>query len=182
MEPLEQKVKKTLSNFFSEQALEIETFPGGRVSGFIVSDKFNNLGHLARQRMIWRLLRKKLTKSEQDKVLDFLAYTPEENEAYSNGAPYRVRRKPIKGLEKKVKNILSELFAEHELKLETEPDGRVSGFIISDQFLNMDIKDRIHVVRNLLRKKLTQPEQRQILGFLTFTPVEYEAYSTQSFY
>jgi hypothetical protein len=42
------------------------------------------MDNLARQHKIWRLLRKKLTNSEQAKVLDFLAYTPEEDEAYSN--------------------------------------------------------------------------------------------------
>jgi acid stress-induced BolA-like protein IbaG/YrbA len=82
--------------------------------------------------------------------------------------------------EKKIKDILLELFAEPELQLETEPDGRVSGFIISDKFVDMDHLARQRKIWSLLRKKLTKTEQMKILGFVAFTPAEHEAYSEQS--
>jgi acid stress-induced BolA-like protein IbaG/YrbA len=82
--------------------------------------------------------------------------------------------------EKKIKDILLELFAEDELQLETEPDGRVSGFIISDKFVDMDHLARQRKVWSLLRKKLSKTEQMKILGFVAFTPAEHEAYSEPS--
>jgi stress-induced morphogen len=182
MGTFKKKVKDILSDGFGDQAVELENHPDGRIRGFIVSKKFIGKDALARQRRIWGVLRKKLTKSELRQILGFLAYTPEENEAYSNSRIDSSERKPIPGLEKKVKEILSELFAEYELKLETEPDGRVGGFIISDKFLDVDIEDRQPQLWSFLREKLTQAERAQIWGLMTFTPVEYEAYSEQSFY
>ncbi|MCI0698872.1 hypothetical protein L0337_43590 [candidate division KSB1 bacterium] len=82
--------------------------------------------------------------------------------------------------EQKIKDILLELFAEHELQLETEPDGRVSGFIISDKFMDMDHLARQRKIWSLLRKKLTKTEQMKILGFVAFTSAEHEAYSEPS--
>jgi acid stress-induced BolA-like protein IbaG/YrbA len=82
--------------------------------------------------------------------------------------------------EQKIKAILLELFAEHELQLETEPDGRVSGFIISDKFMDMDHLTRQRKIWSLLRKGLTKNEQMKVLGFVAFTPAEHEAYSEPS--
>jgi acid stress-induced BolA-like protein IbaG/YrbA len=83
METFAKKVKDILLEFFAEDELQIETEPDGRVSGFIITDKFIDMDHLARQRKVWSLLRKKLTKSEQMKILGFVAFTPAEHEAYS---------------------------------------------------------------------------------------------------
>lgn len=41
-------------------------------------------------------------------------------------------------LKEKAKNSLLEFFAERELQFEENPDGRVSGFIISKKFVEMD--------------------------------------------
>lgn len=181
METLEKKVTAALSESFAKRELEVETLDDGRINGSIISKQFTGKDNLTRQRKIWALLRKKLTKSEQHQVLGILAYTPEENEAYSNGVTHSVRRKPIKGLEQKVKNILLNLFSESELKLETEPDGRVSGFIISDKFIDVDELERQHMIWKLLRPNITKSERSQIIGFLTFTPLGYEVYSEQDF-
>ena len=86
----------------------------------------------------------------------------------------------MEAFEKKINAILLELFAGHELQLETEPDGRVSGFIISDKFVDMDHLARQRKIWSLLRKKLTKAEQMKILGFVAFTPAEHEAYSEPS--
>ncbi|MGH7597489.1 MAG: hypothetical protein ACREOI_14135 [bacterium] len=86
----------------------------------------------------------------------------------------------MENFEQKIKDILLELFAEHELQVETEPDGRVSGFIISDKFMDMDHLARQRKIWGLLRKKLTKTEQMKILGFVAFTPAEHEAYSEPS--
>lgn len=83
--------------------------------------------------------------------------------------------------EKKIRAILLELFPEPEFQLETEPDGRVSGFIISDKFVDMDHLGRQRKIWSLLRKHLTKTEQMKILGFVAFTPAEHEAYSEPSF-
>ena len=181
MATLEKKVKTALSESFAKREFEVETLDDGRISGSIISKQFIDKDNLTRQRKIWAALRKKLTKAEQHQVLGILAYTPEENEAYSNGVTYSTRRKPIKGLEKKVKNILLNLFAESELKLETEPDGRVSGFVISDKFIDVEALECQRMIWKLLRPNITKSERSQIIGFLTFTPMEYEVYSEQDF-
>jgi stress-induced morphogen len=168
--------------YFTELELELETRRDGRVTGSIISDKFNGKDELARQHKIWGLLHKKIKKAERRLILGFLAYTPEEHDAYSNSRINSSERKPIPGLEKKVKDILSTLFAEHELRLETEPDGRVGGFIVSEKFVDVDDLDRQRMIWPLLREKLTQSERAQIWGLLTFTPVEYEVYSEQRVY
>ena len=72
MEAFKKKIKESLLELFAEQELQLETEPDGRVSGFIISDKFMDMDHLARQRKIWALLRKRLTKTEQMKILGFV--------------------------------------------------------------------------------------------------------------
>ena len=81
MEAFKKKIKESLLELFAEQELQLETEPDGRVSGFIISDKFMDMDHLARQRKIWALLRKRLTKTEQMKILGFVAFTPAGHEA-----------------------------------------------------------------------------------------------------
>jgi hypothetical protein len=83
-------------------------------------------------------------------------------------------------LERKVKDVLLELFAEHEIQIEDNPNGRVSGFIISDKFSDMNHEARYHKIWGPLRKKLTKSEQSKILGFIAFTPAEYEGYCEPS--
>jgi acid stress-induced BolA-like protein IbaG/YrbA len=181
METIKKKVKGILLEGFGKRSVRLETHPDGRIRGSIVSENFVGKDHLVRQHKIWALLRKKLTKSELNQILGFLAYTPEEHEAYSNGVTYPVPRKPIKGLEVKVKNILLQRFAEDELKLETDSKGRVSGFIVSDQFIDVDDLERQDMIWDLLLPQITPTERGSIIAFLPFTPVEYEAYSEQSF-
>ena len=83
-------------------------------------------------------------------------------------------------IEQKVKNILLESFDEDELQLEMNENGLLAGFIISSQFDDLDDLTRQKKIWNLLRKKITKSERGEILGFIAFTPAEYEAYSEPS--
>lgn len=80
-------------------------------------------------------------------------------------------------LRKKVKNSLLEFFTENELLFEENPDGRVSGFIVSKKFTDLDELARQRKIWELLQKNLTQSERSKIIGFITFTPREHKAYT-----
>jgi len=81
-------------------------------------------------------------------------------------------------LKEKVKISLLEFFTERELQFEENPDGRVSGFIISKKFVEMDELARQKKIWELLRKKLKEAERTKVIGFITFTPREYKAYTS----
>jgi hypothetical protein len=84
MDKLGKKVKSSLLEFFTENELLFEKNPDGRVSGFIVSNKFADMDELTRQRKIWKLLQKNLTRSERSKIIGFITFTPREHKAYTS--------------------------------------------------------------------------------------------------
>jgi len=81
-------------------------------------------------------------------------------------------------LKNKVKNSLLAFFKENELLFEENPDGRVSGFIVSKKFTNLDELARQRKIWELLQKNLTLAERSKIIGFITFTPREHKAYTS----
>jgi acid stress-induced BolA-like protein IbaG/YrbA len=83
-------------------------------------------------------------------------------------------------IEQKVRKILSEYFEQDEIQFETNPDDRVSGFIISEKFADMDDFNRQSHIWSLLRKNMSKPEQAIVIGFIAFTPAEFEAYREPS--
>lgn len=83
MDTIEQKVREVLKRRFSDEEIRFDHEPGERVSGFIVSDKFLDMDHLSRQKLISGLLFTYLTKEERRHVLGFLAFTPEEEQFYA---------------------------------------------------------------------------------------------------
>jgi acid stress-induced BolA-like protein IbaG/YrbA len=83
MGTIEQKVRDILKTQFADVEIRFDHEPGERVSGLIISEKFLDMDHEARQRTIWNLLRAHLTPEERRQVLGFLIYTPEEANAYT---------------------------------------------------------------------------------------------------
>jgi len=83
MDTIEQKVREVLKRRFSNEEIRFDHEPGERVSGFIVSEKFLDMDHLSRQKLISSLLFTYLTKEERRHVLGFLAFTPEEERFYA---------------------------------------------------------------------------------------------------
>jgi hypothetical protein len=80
-------------------------------------------------------------------------------------------------LEQKIIEIIRAQFTDAEIRYDHEPDERISGFIISENFLDMDHEARQGAVWKLLRAHLTPDEKQQVLGFLIYTPEEVQAYS-----
>jgi len=80
-------------------------------------------------------------------------------------------------IEQKIIGILKPQFADVEVRFDHEPDERISGFIISEKFLDMDHEARQGAVWKLLRSHLTSEEKQQVLGFLIYTPEEAQTYS-----
>lgn len=83
MATTEQKVKELLKLQFREDEIQFDHEPGERVSGFIISSKFEGLDSEARHDMIWRDLSRHLSLEERRRVLAFLAFTPAEDKAYA---------------------------------------------------------------------------------------------------
>lgn len=80
-------------------------------------------------------------------------------------------------LEQKIIDIIRAQFADAEIRYDHEPDERISGFIVSEKFLDMDHEARQGAVWKLLRSRLTPDEKQQVLGFLIYTPEEVQAYT-----
>jgi len=80
-------------------------------------------------------------------------------------------------IEQKIIDILKSQFADVEIRFDHEPDERISGFIISKKFINMDHEARQGTVWKPLRSRLTPDEKQQVLGFLIYTPDEVRAYT-----
>jgi hypothetical protein len=80
-------------------------------------------------------------------------------------------------IEQKIIDILKAQFTDAEIRFDHEPDERISGFFISEKFLDMDHEARQGAVWKLLRAHLTPDERQQVLGFLIYTPEEVQAYT-----
>jgi len=80
-------------------------------------------------------------------------------------------------IEQKIIDVLKMQFADVEVRFDHEPDERISGFIISEKFLDMDHEARQGAIWKLLRPRLAPDERRQVLGFLIYTPEEVKAYT-----
>jgi len=79
-------------------------------------------------------------------------------------------------IEKRVRGILKKKFADEEIRFDHEPGEQISGFIVSEKFLDMDHEARQGLIWDLLNAHLSLEEQQQILGFLAFTPAEEKFY------
>jgi hypothetical protein len=80
-------------------------------------------------------------------------------------------------LEQKIIDIIRAQFTDAEIRYDHESDERISGFIISENFLDMDHEARQGAVWKLLRSHLPPEERQQVLGFLIYTPEEVKAYT-----
>ena len=83
MEQIEHKVREVLKQTFTDNEIRFDHEPGERISGFIVSNSFVGMDHEERQKLIWTLLRSHLNQDERKRILAFLAFTPDEEQFYS---------------------------------------------------------------------------------------------------
>jgi hypothetical protein len=80
-------------------------------------------------------------------------------------------------IEKRVREALQHRFSESEIRFDHARGERVSGFIVSKKFSRLGSEARYDMIWNLLRAHLNPKEQRQVMGFLAFTPAEEKAFS-----
>ncbi len=193
MDAIAHKVKNILTNYFAEDEIKLDNEPNGRVSGFIVSKKFLGMDDLKRQVLISGLLRNNISKQERERILGFFPFTPEEYRAYrapslllafkddlDDQVRHRARgngNKDSTVFKRKIKSIMTEHFQPTMLELEQHDEFRLHGFIASAKFEGQGDLARQTQIWKVLRKNLTKAEQRKILGFLAYTPGEYEAYN-----
>lgn len=71
---------------------DLEKLPGGKLSGSIVSDTFQGVDNIARQRMIWDALDEEFSSKSRDVVGTLLAYTKAEWHVPLQGDPSNVKR------------------------------------------------------------------------------------------
>lgn len=80
---IEEKVREILKKTSTDDEIRFDHEPSERISGFIISEKFAGLDSEARHELIWKQLRSHLTPAERQSVLGFLAFTPEEEQFYT---------------------------------------------------------------------------------------------------
>jgi acid stress-induced BolA-like protein IbaG/YrbA len=83
MEDFKEKVESIINAAFGENAAELEALESGRVSGFVVSIKFDDKSDKERQDMLWAVLEEKLPRGELLNVSFLITLTPDEEEAYA---------------------------------------------------------------------------------------------------
>ncbi|MGD8718658.1 MAG: hypothetical protein PVH29_07535 [Candidatus Zixiibacteriota bacterium] len=83
MEDFKEKVEEAINAEFGENAAELEVLESGRVSGFVVSGKFDDKSDQERQDMLWETLKEALTQEELLNVSFLITLTPDEEEAYA---------------------------------------------------------------------------------------------------
>jgi acid stress-induced BolA-like protein IbaG/YrbA len=83
MEDFKEKVESIINAAFGENAAELEELESGRVSGFVVSVKFDDKSDKERQDMLWAVLEEKLPRGELLNVSFLITLTPDEEEAYA---------------------------------------------------------------------------------------------------
>jgi hypothetical protein len=77
---------------------------------------------------------------------------------------------------RKLKKILEEQFPKPD-KVELREGNPIVGIVTSKQFSRMEIMKRQDLLFGLLRKNLTEKEQRDVLMIVAVTPEEAIAYS-----
>ena len=83
MEDFKEKVGEIINAEFGENAADLEVLESGRVSGFVVSVRFDDKSDKERQDMLWEALREKLSQEELLNVSFLITLTPDEEEAYA---------------------------------------------------------------------------------------------------
>ncbi len=83
----------------------------------------------------------------------------------------------MSSFEEKIMAIMAEHFQPTVLELEQHDEFRIHGVVASAKFENQGHLDRQIRIWKVLRKNLTKAEQKKILGFLAYTPAEYDAYN-----
>lgn len=61
-----------------DPTVELEVAPNGRIGGYIISDSFEELPQLERQRKIWDFLKQSLDRDKQLGIISLLTLTPAE--------------------------------------------------------------------------------------------------------
>jgi hypothetical protein len=121
-----------------------------------------------------------LKKSGYDRGIkgNFLKYNSKNlSEAYVGPPPETYPKEKMEVLERKVRTVLNMKFTDEEIRFDHDPGERISGFIVSDKFLDMDHETRQDLLWELFGTHLTPEEQQQVLGFFALTTHENQAYS-----
>ena len=58
--------------------IQLETSPGGKVGGYVVSRAFEGKSQMDRQNMVWDFLEGVLTKEQQLRIISILTLIPDE--------------------------------------------------------------------------------------------------------
>ena len=86
IEELKSKIIKVLKKVAGDKAeIRIEEMSNGKLSGFVISNAFENIGPNERQEMLWKKLNKVLTRSERFLITFVVMDTPNEYRILSNG-------------------------------------------------------------------------------------------------
>jgi acid stress-induced BolA-like protein IbaG/YrbA len=172
------RIKKALEKEFSSKEIKLERTKGGRISGWVISESFENLAEVDRFQKIWKVLDKYLDPEDHSRVLSIFAMTPYErktmDENWKNHRPVtpRYRGRKLAAFLARVRNVLEQEFAPREIELKRTPGGRVTGWITSKSFARQSETERVRRIWKLFDEHLT-PEERDHVSFIwPLTPLE----------
>jgi acid stress-induced BolA-like protein IbaG/YrbA len=63
---------------FTDDEIQLETTPSGRVAGFVIAERFDGMAQLDRQEMLWNELENHLDPASLASIVSLLTMTPDE--------------------------------------------------------------------------------------------------------
>lgn len=79
MEETIEAVRKVLSVSFPNSVSDLEeTVPGRKVGGSLITEEFLGMEQIERQRLLWRVLRERLSAQDQLRLGTIITLTPQE--------------------------------------------------------------------------------------------------------
>ncbi len=74
---MEQELRKTLNDLgFADHDIHLESTSAGKVGGWVVSDRFDDMSQIERQDWLWARLRERLSPDKLAKIVAILTMTP----------------------------------------------------------------------------------------------------------
>jgi stress-induced morphogen len=78
MEDIKRRLSEVLTQQFPDSELEVVSSSADRIGGLLIWKGFEGQEQIERQRTLWNVLRRSLSKDEQLQVASLLTLTPEE--------------------------------------------------------------------------------------------------------
>jgi len=172
------RIKKALEKEFSSQAIKLDRAKGGRITGWVISDSFENQSEVDRFQRIWKLLDKYLVGEDHSRISIIFGVTPleqkrlEENGKSRSPINNHYRGRQMTALLTRVRKVLEKEFAAREVELKRTQSGKVTGWVTSDSFDGQSEFERMQRVFKLLDEHLSAKDREHVSVIWPITRLE----------